>query len=593
MNSHAKIKEWIDNRWGGSKYFRKSFLMILFITSIPGIISAIGIYTFGLHSTEDELRKIHVDEINERVQNIDEQFNYLEESLSYWAFEPSFNSTLMDTNFVRQFQKTRDLKQKLLILQGSHPLIDEVELFIDGEEPVLFSPYLDYISNKNLIKAYESLLRGSKNVTWSHDELFVNDTRYTNEIVLTHQIPGGVVKNPFDAIIVKVDKTSLASILGTLTPYSDGMTMLLNESNKVLLSTAREENQSLSKLLSEELMQQKENTSSFQLDWEDKTYSVSYGEFDRIGSTWTYVSAAPISAITSPIVTISKVILIASLSILLLAFLMTWFASNRLYQPVRNLVNTFAKHDIQNGERKTDEFTEIHERFNALSNERRYLEERLSEQIPQLRQNFLVQLTKGYLYDFSENSLNTRMENYGWIVKNHTFILIDIQLTGMYELAHKNADDDSLVTFAMSNMAEDITKEYFNQYTIINHYDLSAGIFLIVPSHIQDLRSSLHQLSEKIISAINKVLALKVTITISSQTEKVKQISYLFDEIGRGKRYRKFENQNQIIHLNDLNERMISQSYIIHLIWKKKLFNVLEEDALVRRKHLFANFLIT
>ncbi len=63
-NLREKLTDWIENRWG-SKYFRKSFLLILFITSIPGIISAIGIYTFGLHSTEDELRKIHVDEINE------------------------------------------------------------------------------------------------------------------------------------------------------------------------------------------------------------------------------------------------------------------------------------------------------------------------------------------------------------------------------------------------------------------------------------------------------------------------------------------------------------------------------------------------
>lgn len=575
-------------------YFRKSFLLILFITSIPGIISGIGIYIFGLQSTENELRKVHADEITARAENLDEQFNYLEESLTYWAFEPSFNSQLLNMDFIKEFQETRDLKQKLLVLQGSHPLIKDVSLFIDRNKPVLMSPYLNEIDDQNIQNGFQSLLGLDKNVTWQQPEQFTNLEQYQNEISITHQIPG-IVNNPFGAIIVTIDKMNLASILETLTPYSDGVTLLLNENNEVLLSTSNHQTDGLLNNINLSLQSDTSNRNTFQMDWQDKTYSVSYGQFDRIGSKWTYVSAAPISAITSPIVTISKVILIASLSLLLLAFLMTWFASNRLYRPVKHLVTTLSYEHKRNGNARKDEFEEIQERFSALSNEREHLEKRLSQQIPQLRQNFLVQLTKGYLYDYSEDSLRKRMENYGWIIKDHTFILLDIQLTGRYQATRMKEEDDSLVTFAMANIAEDLTKELFQQYTVLNHYDLSAGIFFIVPSETSNLPPSLHTLAEQITTAINQVLGLKVTITISSKTDQVKQINYLFEEIERGKRYREFENQNQIIHLNDVTDIRAEQQVYYPFEIEKEIIQCVrrgrinEAEAFIRQ---FFHYLI-
>ncbi|WP_231735314.1 helix-turn-helix transcriptional regulator [Gracilibacillus massiliensis] len=283
------------------------------------------------------------------------------------------------------------------------------------------------------------------------------------------------------------------------------------------------------------------------------------------------------------------------MSLLFLAFLMTWFASNRLYRPVKQLVSTLTYENKRTSNARTDEFEEIQERFSALSNEREHLEKRLSQQIPQLRQNFLVQLTKGYLYDYNEASLKKRMENYGWIVQEHTFILLDIQLTGRYQATRMKEEDDSLITFAMANIAEDLTKELFQQYTVLNYYDLSAGIFLIVPNDKNNLHSSLHTLAEKITKAINQVLELKVTITISSKTDQVKQINYLFEEIGRGKRYREFENQNQIIHLNDLTDIRTEQQIYYPFEIEKEIIQCVrrgrinEAEAFIRQ---FFHYLI-
>src|SRR5690554_5556873 len=79
-----------------SNYFRKSFILILLITAIPGIISGLVIYWISVSEVEDTLMEIHENQVSERVKNIDDQFNYLEESVSNWAFDPRFNSSLLD-----------------------------------------------------------------------------------------------------------------------------------------------------------------------------------------------------------------------------------------------------------------------------------------------------------------------------------------------------------------------------------------------------------------------------------------------------------------------------------------------------------------
>ncbi|RCW72007.1 helix-turn-helix domain-containing protein [Saliterribacillus persicus] len=583
-------KEWISNSWT-SQYFRRSFLLILLIASIPGVISGVGIYWFGLSSTEAELRDIHRKEIDDRAKNIDDQFNYLEESLSYWAFEPSFNSNIMEMDFVVNFQDTREIKQKLMILQGSHPLIEDVELFVDRNKPVLFNPYLSYLNDTNLQRAYKSLLDRNQNVTWKQPDLFEAYSKYENEITLTHHIPG-VSNKPFGSIIVSLDKYKVAQLLQTLTPYSEGSTYLLNDEKEIILA-ANEKDASFEQAISEKLLTAESEDQVFQLEWENETYSISYGTFGRIDSNWTYISVAPISSITSPIVTISKVILIASFSLILIAFIMTWFASNKLYRPVKKLISTFANETDRSSvfikKKQVDEFEMIRNHFTALTDEREHLQSRLAKQMPQLRQNFLTQLTKGYLYDHSEEDLRKRMENYGWKVEEHQFQLIDVQLTGIYETNLSLEKDESLLTFAIANIMDDLGEEFFDQYSVLNYYDLSAGMFLLFPKEDESLSYNLYTFSERLTRLINEIFLLKATITISPAVSEVKQVASLFEEVGRGKRYREFDNQNQIIHLSDIEAQDKNSNWVYPFELEKEIIQSLrrgkinESEALIRR----------
>lgn len=543
-----KLKSWKDAEPGWkSSYYRKNFILLLFIASIPGIISGIGLYWLGVGQIETELRKSHEKQIVERANNLNDQLDHLEVTVSYWAFDPRFNYSLTDLDFEKQFQETRDIRKKLMILHASNPLIENIEFYLKGEEPILFSPSYSVIKEKERLEHYQTILENNNTFTWTQLQSESKEVD-SNQLALIHQIPG--VSSPaLGTLIVKINESKLDQLLATLTPYNDGATFLLNENNDFLISSRTNGDKSFQSFIKETILQAGGDKGSLTVDWKEETLSISYGSIRRISDNWTYISVAPITSITSPIVFISKLILLISFSGLIFAFIMTWFASRRIYHPIKKLLHVFTEEQHVALDENKDEFQLIQDRWMKVTKETENLQKRLSDQIPQLKQSFLLQLRKGYLYNYTEDRLRSRMESYGWKLQGQQFQLLDVQVTGIYESEKVMKDsDESLITFTLVNVIEECAKEYFEQFTVVNYHDLSVGVFLVTPLDSQ-INMHLQQFGETVTSMINRILEVKVTVTISKPVGRIKQIPHLFEKVSHGKRYRTFENKNQTVDL--------------------------------------------
>ncbi|UUZ96219.1 hypothetical protein LJK87_18920 [Paenibacillus sp. P25] len=122
------------------KFYRKSLILILIITCIPGLITGALIYWFAGGRIEKELVQLHKNQIARRADNLDSQLSNLELSVSHWAFDPKFDYALKETDYLRQFAVTRDLTKTLMLMQGSLPLTKRIELYVDGRQTVHFDP---------------------------------------------------------------------------------------------------------------------------------------------------------------------------------------------------------------------------------------------------------------------------------------------------------------------------------------------------------------------------------------------------------------------------------------------------------------------
>lgn len=126
--------------------------------------------------------------------------------------------------------------------------------------------------------------------------------------------------------MLAVDPKEMESILQSLSPYPDGSALLLDQNQEVLFHEGEKD---FEKTLLQEIKKQPAEKGHFQMEWEGKVYSVSFGEMNRMHQQWTFVSAAPLSAITAPMVFLSKVIIVMLVICIGLAVCMTWYASKK------------------------------------------------------------------------------------------------------------------------------------------------------------------------------------------------------------------------------------------------------------------------
>lgn len=536
------------------RFYRKSLIMFLIVASIPGLITGALVYGIAGGRLESELLQLHNKQIEQRARNIDMQLTNLELTLSHWAFDSKFDYSLESRNFIQDFEKARDITKTLLVMQGSNTINKLVELYLGGDgQPVLFDPEYAPLTAKPAQDLYEGLLRSDKVTYWT-EAAFDPQRPHTKELTLVHHIPGGSLK-PFGALLIRLDNEKVGDMLRSMTPYDGGETFFLQDNGKLFASTGANGIESpFVAALREEIAAKGRDEGSFFFDWSGSTFTVTYGKFSRIADSWTYVSASPITSITAPVVFISKIIFTVSLSALLLAALLAWFASRTIYSPVNRLLTVLMAGKSlpqENG----DEFSLIERQWHNLSRESTELHSKLSEQLPYVKESFLHQLLQGYLYAYSEEDLLGRMERYKWKVDNRRFIVIYMQLTGMTSLEGKfKYGDEGLVTFAAVNMIEEFAAQHFEQSKTINFHDLSAGLLLIVPKD-GDYASELHAFGGELTHAVNHILNMRLTIAISEPIDAVSNIPLSFEETKHAASQRNFGNENQLIDIGQLHAR--------------------------------------
>lgn len=540
----------------GRRFYRKSFTWFLFTTCLTGLIIGGCTYWFTVRTMEKDIGSLHQNQIAERAQNIDDQFSSLEQDLSHWAFNPRFGYSLLDIDFIYYFKETRDITKTLLMLQGSHPLIQQVQLYIQGEDKMLFNPEFYIIENESLIAGFERMIQEGRTIYWtdwlpSSDGETTSADPFAKPVVLVHKIPG-VGSTPFGVLVVQLKRDKVINLIRTLTPYNQGLTLLLDQDGSLILFDKKEE-QDLANLLREEILRRNEPKGTFMLEKDGITYSVSYGTMNRISSEWTYVSAAPITAITSPIIAVSNTIIMVSATGLLLAMLLSWVASRRVYSPIERLINLLSgTKPIHLGFQGLDEFQYLETQWNHLTKESLKLKQRLEEQKTNLRAGFMLQLMQGHLNAYSEEDLRRMVQLYGWNIERHRLRILYVQLTGFYILQERfSPGKEDLVTFMAANIIEELAGQYFEQYSVLNFHDLAVGLLVMSPSGHSD-SEALQSLGEEITKAINRIIKMQVTITVSVPIDSIKKIPDMFMEVERTAGYRNVVNKNQLIFMENL-----------------------------------------
>jgi len=582
-----RLKSWLTYKKNDPAlkrvFYRKIWSIILLITSIPGLIIGLVIYWVAKENIGNELQRLHSSQIVQRAENIDDQFAYLEMMFAHWAFDPKFDDKLNNLDFRYRYEQILDLYRTLLIIEGSHPLIEGVELYLNSPRPFIINKNIYvYLQDQADIDRYRHVLNQAKPMFWEIG--FRHKTLQNDEsaITLINHIPGGSPE-PLGFITASINKEKLVRLLKTLTPYNEGSTFIMPQDGSWLISGNEGENKDLDNALRAKLTANQSSPDAFLFDYNDVTYSVSYGKFTRIGTTWYYVSAAPLTAVTKPVIVISQIFFYVSLGGLILALILSWLASSKLYSPIERLVSLLRKdrgHDQRSDNQ--DEFEWIERQWQSMTKESETLQSRLEDHLPIVRESFIHQWVQGYQFALNEKELAERLGQYGWETEHRQFAVLIVQLSGISGLKGRfSSGDEGLITFAATNIMKELAEQNIDQFEVLNFHDLSIALLAAVPFELslKEARDDLRSFSGQLTEMIHRILKMRVAVSISTMTRDVKQVPLLLEESRQALSYRNLTDENQIIDLEELNMRDSTNEFFYPLVLEKEIIRCIQRGA--------------
>ncbi|WP_409344092.1 helix-turn-helix domain-containing protein [Paenibacillus sp. MBLB4367] len=536
-----------DNAKSG--FYRKSFAIVLLITSLPTALLAFATYYVGTRQIEQEVNRTHQVRLQNTADKLNNQLAQLEKTVTMWTFDPMLKARLGSMTvetFEKSYELRNDLAQSLLVMGSSSPLLREVRLYIPGSElyiSPLNSRVIVPLETRDEIVYYASLMQNEKNRYWAYVSGYLS---------LVQKLPE---RSPYGYLLARFDEAAINALIQTDNELK-GTAFLLKDNGEWLDPAigAEPDKHRFDFALKQKLSEEKDKSGSFFMDWQGEKYAASYGTIQATG--WTYMSATPVSKLTQPVITMSRALIVIGCLGVAVAIFLSWFASRKLYQPIVRLVKLFRAEKADTAEIVAkDELEFIERQWQFLSSQSKHLHERLEQHLDSLRELFLFQLLHDHLSHLTEDDLRKRMEQYGWEVEGQTYALLVVRLLGFSKLQDRFVDgDEQLVTFAAANVIGELADSLFAQAEVINEQDLSVSVLVLLPDGQPDgeAKKQLQSFSEHMIHTLSAVLKMNVMIGLSRRTPRLSDLPQAYDEANRSFRHRNLQEINQVLDVEEM-----------------------------------------
>ncbi|WP_433620595.1 helix-turn-helix domain-containing protein [Paenibacillus cellulositrophicus] len=555
--NHFVQRDWPDRPPAiKGRFYRKSLLIVLSITCLPTAIIGITLYLLGSSHIGKEVTSSNEALLLNAVKRINGDLNQLELTATQWAFDPRFDGSLRNVDLKDQYTVTQNLYRTLTVMKGFYPLVDQVHLFVDGKSPVVVSDFdgIEAVSSPDDLAGYRAVMSSKQGAFWLNGFPRVNRSD-DHTVALVHKVPG--IGQPYGTLIFYLDRDKLVSLVHELSLGKAGSSFIIDEKGRFVVTekgAGLPEGTPFETALAAEIKRRETGSGTFLYNFQGETYTVTFGDFTRLGLHWTYVTAASLSSMTAPVKMMSRMIVGVSLFGFVVALLLSWLASKRIYHPIHRLVGLF--HDERRApDPPSDEIGFLEKQWRHLNRESRELREKLEQAQPWMRSSFLLHLIQGHYYSFTEEELRERMNAYGWSMDGKRFLLVLLQVTGLSRLQGRFTDGDAqLVSFAAANIAQELTAARGEQADIVNFQDLSVGILLSFGREEPEeaARGSAFQLAASLAETICAVLKVQSTILIGRPLPRIADLPESLRHLRQAARYRDVQEETQILSLEDL-----------------------------------------
>lgn len=543
----------------GIMYWKLSALSIL-LTCLPiTIVSAIN-WNVGNQYLIKQYQHNNEQLLQDTSRQIDDQITQLIQYSLHMIANPIFKSSIANMNFVNEFEMTLELSDTLDFIENGYPLIDQAYLYIENQNKVMQSTLgLRSLDSPAAASSWKSLMNEDKGIFWTNKLIRpFNKDDSKNAIVM--KLPFNSQK-PFGALVLYVNpsKFHLNSNSEQISYVLDGEDTLIGQSD------ASKDYPNALPRIQEFLSANGRSYDSefhFRLPVDNDVMLMNTLSFWKLGSIWTYVSGTPASAITAPNQPYKQVVLIYWAISLLIALGVSWFASHRMYKPIRKIVDLF-KEEKAKDPSQYNEIEYIEEKWKQHRFAAESLQNQLNVSIPKVREAFINQFVSGQATHLTESEIKEKLLALQLdITDQHFSVIICRPYTLSRDSGPLTARDDQLLTYAAINVLQQLSEPVTSYMHTINFMDSSFAMILIFPSSSSsdELKKQLLQLSTDMIHTLRDVLNMKATIIMNGPTHSWSNVPFLLEQAKKALNYRSFISDSQLLDAELVLEQVNMQS---------------------------------
>ncbi|CAN7226525.1 helix-turn-helix domain-containing protein [Paenibacillus sp. LjRoot56] len=564
-------------------FLSKMTIFSFLLSTLPVIF--IGAFAFFTSSSEiqknvNEGKMQLITQIN---SNVEQKLTTVNHTLNQVINSTVLKKAMEMPLTVTDFMMYDDLRSEIRYMQSFDTRLEDVLLINAKQNWMIKNSGLYKFDNYPFADKLISLMNTQDNSTWI---LNPSEWFYTEEnarsvtcdysISLVKKLPTtGLDK--FGLALANIPACSLKEMIPSDSEHPDDIVIMDEHKRIVMNRDPGLIGKSITAAGLTDLTHLEEDVSGqFRASIHDKPYSVTYLRSNL--NNWTYLSLTSIDSLTKESSKIGTYTIYICVLMLLLALVLAWLVSRKMYSPIQLLLNQIGGLVSGNQKRKANEFQMISEHVHTLFQSKSQLEKEVHQHIGQVRTFFLIKAFQGHI---KPTELLEKLAQFGYtdhIAAWKTMSVITIQIDAIDHTRYEKKDME-LLLFAVHNMMEELIPSEQRLAPIL----IDQTIVTMIGSSDSvdsDFRTMVYGLTEQVQQHIYNFLKLHISIGISLPIHAFTQMSLAYKEGLEALKHRIKLGEGIIIQYENIN----SGKHYLNLNYPKPLENELIDSIKLAEK---------
>jgi two-component system response regulator YesN len=215
------------------------------------------------------------------------------------------------------------------------------------------------------------------------------------------------------------------------------------------------------------------------------------------------------------------------------------------------------------------------------------LKQQLQDNIPTLREKFLIDLVQG-LYK-SEREVNDKLALFKLPLEMNSTCTAAIFQIDEYEKAMERYNEEykQLLSFSITNILEEILSR--SQVGVT--FAMNENEFIVIFNHAAMNNNQYLHICQEIIDCINNFLNISISAGIGNPVQKILELYFSYNEANAAIEYRFFKGKNAILQISDFKTQGTGLEFPLVYEEQKQLFNFMklgkQEEVSDKVKYIF------